>query len=42
MLGGAPEGAGAQRRAATAEAVGGSGNVTSPSTSTITDDDIPF
>jgi single-strand DNA-binding protein len=42
MLGGAPEGAGGQRRAAAAEAVGGGSNVTSPSTSTITDDDIPF
>jgi single-strand DNA-binding protein len=43
MLGSATEGAGGQRRAAAAEGVGGSS--VSPSgttTSTITDDDIPF
>ena len=41
MLSGAGDGAGGQRRAATAADVGGSGAVAS-STSTITDDDIPF
>lgn len=41
MLGGAPEGAGGPRRAATAEAVAG-GNSGSSGATTITDDDIPF
>jgi single-strand DNA-binding protein len=43
MLGSAPEGASGQRRAATAEGVGGSSVSSSgTTTSTITDDDIPF
>jgi len=43
MLGskGAAEGGG-PRRAAAAESIGGGGSATAPSTSTITDDDIPF
>jgi single-strand DNA-binding protein len=43
MLGSAPEGAPGQRRAAAAEGVGGSSvTASNTSTSTITDDDIPF
>ena len=43
MLGSAPEGAGGQRRAASAESAGASTvSSSSTSTSTITDDDIPF
>ena len=43
MLGSAPEGAAGQRRATAAEGVGGSSvSASNTSTSTITDDDIPF
>jgi single-strand DNA-binding protein len=42
MLSNAPEGAGGQRRAASAEGVAGGSVSSSSSTSTITDDDIPF
>jgi single-strand DNA-binding protein len=43
MLGSAPEGAAGQRRAVAAEGVGGSSvSASNTSTSTITDDDIPF
>ena len=43
MLGSAPEGAGGQRRATSAESAGASTvSSSSTSTSTITDDDIPF
>ena len=44
MLGGNPAeaGAGGQRRAASADGMGGGSTSSAPSTSTITDDDIPF
>src|SRR5262245_31358145 len=42
MLGGAAEGAGGQRRAAAAAETVAGASTSSPGTSTITDDDIPF